>query len=621
MKKKLLLADDSITIQKVVGIIFATEDYELLTVSDGDKAYDLVLTLKPDLVIADIVMPGKDGFELCRAIKSHPDLGTTSVLLLPGAFETFDEARAVDVCADGWLTKPFESQSLIDKVTALLAMPPLRLVAAADNEVGNDVADDVMLEETDSAPLMATVDDEEPTTAEAYDFSATDEFIAEPADLAETPDPVVEADSELWGEVSFEEEDLKPQELLAASDQDEDESADYSAQGPEDDDVYEPPQGLTPEQLAPYVSAPLSASPAEEPEASEFEPLPADSDDDVEFIDDQPASHEEVVLKETDETDETDGTVVMQEDESAPPFAFEAQNSLEENNHRAAAVDATHEQPEIMEEDLEQEEDLIEDSTTFIDLTAAEEVEVEDEDEDEVSADADAFTFEPDEETIDDEILELTEGDVLEENETLVAASDETSFVQSSIVDSDTLLEDPQEPVVDENEAEESLGRRDDDLFPGAVETPMTVTEESEAVTSATEDNVETELEAADLEEIEPEQYEEYEEMTRSAEIDDVDEITADTGRFDDTPEVPPVTSFVTPPLAAIDSGPSAEAIEEQLRQLPEEEVAKIVEKVAGPVIERLAREMLEQTVWEVVPDLAETMIRAEIEKIKRGEA
>jgi len=606
MKKKLLLADDSITIQKVVGIIFATEDYELLTVSDGDKAYDLALTHKPDLVIADIVMPGKDGFELCRAIKSDPDLGTTSVLLLPGAFETFDEARAVDVCADGWLTKPFESQALIDKVTALLEMPPLRLVAAADN----GVADEVMLEETDPATFMAAPDDEEPITADENDFSAAEEFIAEPAEVSDT---VEEAESDLWGEVSFEEEDLKPQELLAASDQDEEESADYSTEGSEDDDVYEPPQALTPEQLAPYVSAPMSAPPAEDPEAPEFEPLPAESSEDFEFIDDQPVSNEDVELK---ETDDTDGAVAMQEDESVPSFEFEAQDPQEENNNRYAAADAPHEQPEIMEEDLEQEEDLIEDSTTFIDLTAAEEIEAEEVME-EVSADADAFTFEPDDETTDDEILDLTEGDVLEEDDVVVAAAEETSFVQSSTIESATLFENPQEPVAEEDEAEESFGRRDDDLFPDSDEMPMAVPEDSEPVYSAAEDDVETEADVADLEEIEPEQSEEYEEMMEPAEVDESDEIAADPGSFDDFPVVPPVT----PAPAATDSESSAEVIEEQLRQLPEEEVARIVEKVAGPLIERLAREMLEQTVWEVVPDLAETMIRAEIEKIKRGEA
>jgi len=107
MMKKLLLADDSITIQKVVGIIFATEDFNLTMTNDGDSGFEKALELAPDLVIADISMPGKDGFELCRAIKSEPSLSHTSVLLLPGAFDHFDENKAQEVCADGCLTKRF----------------------------------------------------------------------------------------------------------------------------------------------------------------------------------------------------------------------------------------------------------------------------------------------------------------------------------------------------------------------------------------------------------------------------------------------------------------------------------------------------------------------------------
>ncbi|MCK5825794.1 MAG: response regulator, partial [Desulfuromusa sp.] len=131
MMKKLLLADDSITIQKVVGIILSTEGYQLEITDDGDRAFTKALEEVPDLVIADISMPGKDGFELCRAIKSEPTLANTSVLLLPGVFDHFDETKAGDVCADGWLTKPFESQALLDKVAQLLEAEPVQIAGTA----------------------------------------------------------------------------------------------------------------------------------------------------------------------------------------------------------------------------------------------------------------------------------------------------------------------------------------------------------------------------------------------------------------------------------------------------------------------------------------------------------
>lgn len=121
MSKKLLLADDSITIQKVIQITFAQEDCHLTITDNGDKAYERARELVPDLVLADIYMPGKNGYELCAAIKQTPELKHVPVLLLAGSFEPFDEAKARAAGADDWIEKPFESQALIDKVTDLLS--------------------------------------------------------------------------------------------------------------------------------------------------------------------------------------------------------------------------------------------------------------------------------------------------------------------------------------------------------------------------------------------------------------------------------------------------------------------------------------------------------------------
>lgn len=121
MPKTLLLADDSVTIQKVVGISFANEDVVLLTVDNGDDAVTRAQEARPDLVLADIAMPGKDGYEVCEAIKTDPALRHIPVLLLSGTFESFDEDRARAVGADGHITKPFEAQALVDRVNDLLA--------------------------------------------------------------------------------------------------------------------------------------------------------------------------------------------------------------------------------------------------------------------------------------------------------------------------------------------------------------------------------------------------------------------------------------------------------------------------------------------------------------------
>jgi CheY-like chemotaxis protein len=120
MPKTLLLADDSVTIQKVVGITFANEDVELVTAPNGDDALRRARDLKPDLVMADIGMPGLDGYELCAAIRADSEIASTPVLLLTGTFETYDEERATEVGASAYIAKPFEAQALIDQVFALL---------------------------------------------------------------------------------------------------------------------------------------------------------------------------------------------------------------------------------------------------------------------------------------------------------------------------------------------------------------------------------------------------------------------------------------------------------------------------------------------------------------------
>src|SRR3990172_1370430 len=121
MSKKILLADDSITIQKVVRITLADSDYELTTVDNGDEALKKAKAILPDLILADVVMPGKNGYEVCEAIRADAQLAHIPVLLLAGSFEAFDDMRSSQIGADGHITKPFESQALIDKVSELLA--------------------------------------------------------------------------------------------------------------------------------------------------------------------------------------------------------------------------------------------------------------------------------------------------------------------------------------------------------------------------------------------------------------------------------------------------------------------------------------------------------------------
>ena len=123
--RKLLLADDSATIQKVIDLTFADEGVRVLAVSSGQEALDQILEFGPDIVLADVFMPSPNGYEVCRYVKTNEQLKDVPVMLLVGSFEPFDEAEARRVGADDILTKPFSSiRRLIDRVGALVSSPP-----------------------------------------------------------------------------------------------------------------------------------------------------------------------------------------------------------------------------------------------------------------------------------------------------------------------------------------------------------------------------------------------------------------------------------------------------------------------------------------------------------------
>jgi CheY-like chemotaxis protein len=142
---KLLLADDSVTIQRVVELTFSGEDIQVITVGDGEQAIARIPVERPDIVLADIGMPKRSGYDVAAFVKGRPDLCHIPVLLLAGAFEPVDDARAQQVKCDGVLVKPFEPQQVVSRVrelvngatsandrsTNVLAMPAPQPFAAA----------------------------------------------------------------------------------------------------------------------------------------------------------------------------------------------------------------------------------------------------------------------------------------------------------------------------------------------------------------------------------------------------------------------------------------------------------------------------------------------------------
>jgi CheY-like chemotaxis protein len=195
MSKKLLLADDSITIQKVIGITFANEDYELTVVDNGNAALEKAREVHPDLVLADVFMPGRNGYELCSAIKQDPALSRVPVLLLTGTFEPFDEDKAKNAGADSWIAKPFESQTLIDRVEQLLSAAPAATAEA--------VAPAVQVETVET---VETIEHNEAVAAELSAAGWDDPEVPEPTPSA----PLPPAEEDIWSSIAFDEEDLQP---------------------------------------------------------------------------------------------------------------------------------------------------------------------------------------------------------------------------------------------------------------------------------------------------------------------------------------------------------------------------------------------------------------------------
>ena len=116
MAPRILVADDSVTIQKVVELTFSKENFTLLQARSGEDAIHKAKEERPDLILLDLVMPDKNGYEVCAALRAEPMLKAVPIILLTGTFEAFDRDRAVQVGANDFVTKPFESQQLISKV-------------------------------------------------------------------------------------------------------------------------------------------------------------------------------------------------------------------------------------------------------------------------------------------------------------------------------------------------------------------------------------------------------------------------------------------------------------------------------------------------------------------------
>ena len=116
---RILIVEDSVTMRRVMEMTFAGEDAELLAVESGEIALQQGRDFGPDVAFIDASLPGIDGYEVTRAIKSDPQLAGTAVILMASQHRPLDDARASEVGADDHIMKPFDTQEAIDKAVEL----------------------------------------------------------------------------------------------------------------------------------------------------------------------------------------------------------------------------------------------------------------------------------------------------------------------------------------------------------------------------------------------------------------------------------------------------------------------------------------------------------------------
>ncbi len=208
MKRRILLADDSVTIQKVIELTFMDEDYEVRAVSNGDDAVKLLSEISPDFVIADVHMPGANGYEVCRRAKQlRPDL---PVLLLVGTFEPFDEGEARAAGADSHLKKPFDSQELLQRVEELISKAPAAPAPPAPAAAPSPFAPPP----PPPLPAFEPAGSPEPRPLADWTANVTPDWLAKPAHEFSAPEPAPAAQAPIpefsaepsWGNFELEPE-------------------------------------------------------------------------------------------------------------------------------------------------------------------------------------------------------------------------------------------------------------------------------------------------------------------------------------------------------------------------------------------------------------------------------
>lgn len=117
MKARILVVDDDEALSEMIGIVLRNDGFEPYFCADGNAAVDLFRSIRPDLVLLDLMLPGRDGIEICRGIRQESD---TPIVMLTAKSETADVVRGLEAGADDYVPKPFKPAELVARVRARL---------------------------------------------------------------------------------------------------------------------------------------------------------------------------------------------------------------------------------------------------------------------------------------------------------------------------------------------------------------------------------------------------------------------------------------------------------------------------------------------------------------------
>ena len=120
MNKKVLIADDEQNIVISLEFLMKREGFEVVVANDGEEAIRRIRADQPDLVLLDVMMPKKSGFEVCQEVKSDPALGGVRILMLTAKGRDTEVAKGLALGADAYMTKPFSTRELVDEVRSML---------------------------------------------------------------------------------------------------------------------------------------------------------------------------------------------------------------------------------------------------------------------------------------------------------------------------------------------------------------------------------------------------------------------------------------------------------------------------------------------------------------------